>query len=92
MIFDACRVRTKVRTKAVCPTMDLLATTVRILMRTLLARKRAFGGSMSRNRKRSNLLGLKTKPIKKKRDEQACWQCEPLAGDRGHEGRYANHR
>ncbi len=36
-MLDARRVCTKVRTEAVCPTMDLLATTVRILMRTLLA-------------------------------------------------------
>jgi hypothetical protein len=36
-IFGACRVCTKVRTEAMCPTMDLLATMVRILMRTLLA-------------------------------------------------------
>ena len=37
VFFDACRVRTKVLTGAVCPTVALLATTVRILMRTLLA-------------------------------------------------------
>jgi hypothetical protein len=36
-MLDARRVCTKVRTEAVFPTMNLLATTVRILMRTLLA-------------------------------------------------------
>ena len=36
-MLDACRVCTKVRTEAVCLTMDLPATTVRILMRALLA-------------------------------------------------------
>ncbi len=35
-MIHACRVRTKVRTEAVWPTMDLLATTMRTLMRTLV--------------------------------------------------------